>query len=129
MNGVTEAGVYRRTPDGGSPGPSEPDATDLARAQEIVSAAHPPTPLILSPTLSRRVGKEVHLKLEGTSAVRSFTEIEELRCLCSCFRLPNACAKKSLTGVSPGAITTGFFWKAGLWNWRPMINWPIRPAN
>lgn len=72
MNVMAEAGVYRRTADGGLPGPSEPDATDLARAREIVSAAHPQTPLILSPSLSQRVGKEVHLKLEGTSAVRSF---------------------------------------------------------
>ncbi|MBT8207550.1 MAG: pyridoxal-phosphate dependent enzyme [Acidimicrobiia bacterium] len=72
MNGIAETGVYRRAADGGLPDPSEPAATDLARARKTVSAAHGPTPLILSPTLSQRVGKEVHLKLEGTSAVRSF---------------------------------------------------------
>lgn len=67
-----QTGVHRRTPDGGPPSSPAPDATQLARAREIVTLAHAPTPLIHSQMLSALSGKEVHLKLEGTSAVRSF---------------------------------------------------------
>jgi len=66
------AGVHRRRPEGGVSGHLVPDADELAGARAIVAAAHPPTPMIHSSRLSDVVGKDVHLKLEGTSAVRSF---------------------------------------------------------
>ena len=72
MNDKLRTGVHRRSPDGGVPAFPVPDATQLARASEIVAAAHPPTPMVYSSRLSARVGKDIHLKLEGTSAVRSF---------------------------------------------------------
>jgi len=65
-------GIHRRTPDGGWPPPPVPDAAGLAAAREIVSAAHPPTSMVWSHALSDVAGREIHLKLEGTSAVRSF---------------------------------------------------------
>jgi threonine dehydratase len=46
--------------------------TALSEAACIVSAAHAPTPLVRSERLSEESGREVYLKLEGTSAVRSF---------------------------------------------------------
>lgn len=67
-----QIGVHRRTPGGSSPHTLEPGAAELARARELVASAHPPTPMVRSSTLSTLAGKEVYLKLEGTSAVRSF---------------------------------------------------------
>ncbi|MDA2979782.1 MAG: pyridoxal-phosphate dependent enzyme [Actinomycetota bacterium] len=72
MNEPAQTGVHRRTPERGRPDSLAPDAGQLARAKDIVAAAHPSTPLIHSRLLSTRSGKEVHLKLEGISAVRSF---------------------------------------------------------
>jgi len=72
VNETPQTGIHRRTPEGGLPGSPAPNATQLAKARENVASAHPSTPLIHSPMLSARAGKEVHLKLEGTSAVRSF---------------------------------------------------------
>lgn len=72
MSHELRTGVHRRRPDGGTPPFSVPDADQLARAREIVAASHPPTPMIHSARVSGDVGKDVHLKLEGTSAVRSF---------------------------------------------------------
>lgn len=65
-------GVHRRTPDGGWPDPPAPDLAALSQARREVAEAHPPTPLILSHALSNATGRTVHLKMEGTSAVRSF---------------------------------------------------------
>ena len=65
-------GVHRRQPSGGWPDPPAPDATDLEQAAAVVGAAHPPTPMVRSHQLSSRSGRDILLKLEGTSAVRSF---------------------------------------------------------
>lgn len=65
-------GVHRRTPDGTWPAPPAPSVDALGHARDVVAAAHPPTPLIESHALSDLAGRNVHLKLEGTSAVRSF---------------------------------------------------------
>jgi threonine dehydratase len=65
-------GVHRRTPSGSWPSPPVPDADDLAAARAVVAAAHPPTTMIESHPFSDVAGREVHLKLEGASAVRSF---------------------------------------------------------
>jgi threonine dehydratase len=72
MTDTPTAGVYHRTVDGGWPGPPVPDRDELARAREIVGEAHSPTPLVLSHRLSDAVGREIYMKMEGTSAVRSF---------------------------------------------------------
>lgn len=68
----TSPGVHRRDPDGGWPDPPAPDLEALSQARRDVAEAHPPTPLILSHALSDATGRTVHLKMEGTSAVRSF---------------------------------------------------------
>lgn len=65
-------GVHRRTPGGGWPDPPAPNVAALRHARDLVAAAHPPTPLIRSHALSQTEGRSVYLKLEGTSAVRSF---------------------------------------------------------
>lgn len=66
-------GVHRRTPEGNWPGNPAPDPATLSAARAIVAAAHPPTPMIRSHALSDVVvGRDILLKLEGTSAVRSF---------------------------------------------------------
>jgi threonine dehydratase len=44
----------------------------LDHARDVVAAAHPRTPLVLSHSLSETAGREVYLKMEGESAVRSF---------------------------------------------------------
>ena len=72
MNESPRTGIHRRSPEGGPPGSPVPDAAQLARARRIVAEAHAATPLIHSPMASAGAGKEVHLKLEGISAVRSF---------------------------------------------------------
>ncbi|HEX2154212.1 MAG TPA: pyridoxal-phosphate dependent enzyme [Acidimicrobiia bacterium] len=72
MTDTPRRGVHRRTADGDWPPPPVPDAAALSAAWEIVSAAHPPTAMTWSYTLSDLAGRNVHLKLEGTSAVRSF---------------------------------------------------------
>lgn len=72
MSEIPQVGVHHRTTGGGAPHSLEPDPAQLAKARELVALAHPPTPLVRSSTLSTRSGKEVYLKLEGTSAVRSF---------------------------------------------------------
>lgn len=72
MPETPRTGVHRRSPDGGWPDPPVPTAADLAEARRIVSAAHAPTPMIRSHPLSVDTGRDVHLKLEGISAVRSF---------------------------------------------------------
>lgn len=66
------AGVYRKEPTGEVPPAPVPDAAALASAARGLHAAHPPTPLVSSRELSRRFGRDVHLKLEGLSAVRSY---------------------------------------------------------
>lgn len=65
-------GVHHRAPSGTWPAAPVPDTATLAEARAIVSAAHPPTTMVRSHTFSEETGREVHLKLEGTSAVRSF---------------------------------------------------------
>lgn len=72
MTDEPRTGVHRRTPDGGWPDSPVPDAESLARARHIVTAAHHPTPLVASHHLAEATGRPVFLKLEGTSAVRSF---------------------------------------------------------
>lgn len=72
MTDEPRPGVHRRTPHGGWPGPPVPDAEALAWASRTVAAAHPPTPLVASHRLTATTGRSVFLKLEGTSAVRSF---------------------------------------------------------
>lgn len=54
------------------PDPAEPGPAELDAAAEAVRRAVPPTPLVQSRALSRRYGREVHLKLESLSPVRSF---------------------------------------------------------
>lgn len=66
------AGVHRRPWHGGKPDPEVPSASDLVQARDIVTSAHPPTPLVRSNRLSDNSRRDVYLKLEGTSAVRSF---------------------------------------------------------
>lgn len=65
-------GVHRRTRGQGEPGSLALDAAQIARAKDVVTAAHPSTPLVYSQLLSTSAGKNTYLKLEGTSAVRSF---------------------------------------------------------
>ncbi|CAN5857036.1 pyridoxal-phosphate dependent enzyme [soil metagenome] len=72
MTDSPRTGVHRREPDGGWPAPPVPNAAALADARTAVAAAHPPTSMVLAHNLSHGAGREIHLKLEGTSAVRSF---------------------------------------------------------
>lgn len=72
MSSAPPPGVHRRQPMGGWPDPPAPTASELFAAAGIVRAAHEPTPLIRSHPLSRTSGRDVFLKLEGSSAVRSF---------------------------------------------------------
>lgn len=72
MTDEPSPGVHRRKPDGGWPDPPVPDADTLAWARRLVAAAHPPTPLVASHRLTAATGRSIFLKLEGTSAVRSF---------------------------------------------------------
>ena len=73
MNHESAPGVYRRTvtPDGW-PALPVPTPTELAAASALVAATEPPTPMVRSEALSRRFGRDVHLKLELLSPIRSF---------------------------------------------------------
>lgn len=65
-------GVHRRIAKGGWPDPPAPGIAALDQARDLVAEAHPPTPLVRSHALSDTAGRNVYLKMEGTSAVRSF---------------------------------------------------------
>jgi threonine dehydratase len=71
--GVIDADVYRRRPTGGHwpPAPA-PTPEALADAAALLRTALSPTPLILSEPLSQRFGRQVYLKLELLSPIRSF---------------------------------------------------------
>lgn len=67
------AGVYRAPPRLGSwPAPPVPGPDDLVRASTTVHTAEPASPLLSSPSLSNRYDRHVSIKLESTSAIRSF---------------------------------------------------------
>lgn len=72
MTRTPRTGVHRRTARGEWPEAPVPGVSELSAAREIVRSAHPPTPLVRSQFLSSLTAKEIFLKLEGTSAVRSF---------------------------------------------------------
>ena len=67
-------GVYRRTaPGNATPSlPGTPSALDLTVALETVGSVLEPTPTLMSPRLSRRWDREVFVKYENLSPVRSF---------------------------------------------------------
>ena len=73
-NNRLTAGVYRRTTsDSATPSPpGAPSASDLTAALETVRSVLAPTPTLLSPRLSRRWDREVFVKYENLSPVRSF---------------------------------------------------------
>ena len=72
MSGTPLVGVHRRDAERDAYSPHTPTAADLEAAKEIVASAHGVTPLVRSNALSDLSGRDVHLKMEGTSAVRSF---------------------------------------------------------
>lgn len=49
-----------------------PQPGDLAAAEQLIAGVQPPTPLVRSEPLSRRFGRDVLLKLELLSPIRSF---------------------------------------------------------
>ncbi len=56
----------------GWPGAPVPQPDELAAASRLISSLQPPTPLVRSEPLSRREGRDVLLKLEVLSPIRSF---------------------------------------------------------
>jgi threonine dehydratase len=72
LSDTPSTGVHRSPLRTGAIHAQAPGAEALVEASRIVGAAHPPTPLVRSHRLSDQTGREIFLKLEGTSAVRSF---------------------------------------------------------
>lgn len=72
MSEQLKSGVYHRSISSVRPDPPAPDRTQLQNAKTVVSKWHQPTPLVFSHSLSDQAGRNVYLKLEGTSAIRSF---------------------------------------------------------
>lgn len=67
------AGYYRREPDTAVEIDADaPTPADIETARRSVLRTERPTPMILSRVLSRRYGRQVHLKLESLSPIRSF---------------------------------------------------------
>ncbi|MFO0727343.1 MAG: pyridoxal-phosphate dependent enzyme [Myxococcota bacterium] len=48
------------------------DRADVEAAEPVVRSFFPPTPLLLAPRLSRRLGREIWLKLETMTPIRTF---------------------------------------------------------
>lgn len=59
-------------PPGAWPGDPVPGREALAAAQRLLAAVLPPTPLVRSEPLSRQYGREILLKMELLSPIRSF---------------------------------------------------------
>lgn len=65
-------GVHRRQPNGLVPGGPAVTRSDIEAAMRLIRRSEPATPLVHSRSLSRRYRRDVYLKLESLSPVRSF---------------------------------------------------------
>ncbi len=66
-------GIHRRRPVSRTwPDPPVPQSEELRDAEMVIGSHQRPTPLLLSQSLSARYGRQVYLKLEFASPIRSF---------------------------------------------------------
>ncbi len=97
----------------------EANLGEVYAARRVVSRYLPPTPLFHSPSLSRRLGCEVHVKCENLSPIRSFKARGAVYCLS---RLGPEVG--GVICASTGNHGQGMAYAAGLFNKRAVVYVP-----